>query len=142
MQTAEGAFNATHFSAGIPHRSGALMRRCMIAVLLAVAPLALRAQVGETAAFPPVPSVVPALLLPPDPADSGFAAWRRIPIPRHDKIPAAWTMRAGNSVFLVGTPRAMDAMDKSGIIDTTLANCRSPLSISEADSARVASEML
>ena len=111
----------------------------MIAVLFAVAPLALHAQVADTAAFPPVPSVVPTLLLPPDLADSGFGAWRRIPIPRHDKLPAAWTMRAGNWDFLVGTPRAMDAMDSSRIIDTTLANCRKPLNLSEADSARVAS---
>ena len=115
------------------------MRRCMIAVLLAVAPLALRAQVADTAAFPPVPSIVPYLRTPPDPADSGFGEWRRIPIPRHDKTPAAWTMRAGNWDFLMGTPRAMDAMDSSRIIDTTLANCRRPLSISEADSARLAS---
>ena len=93
----------------------------------------------DTAVFPPVPSVVPLLRLPPDPADSGFGAWRRIPIPRHDKTPAAWTMRAGNWDFLLGTPRAMDAMDSSRIIDTTLANCRKPLNISEADSARVAS---
>src|ERR1035437_11105811 len=113
MQAARGAFNATHCSAGTPHQSGALMRRCMIAVLIAVAPLALRAQVADTAAFPPVPSVVPKLLLPPDPDDSGFAAWRRIPIPRHDKLPAAWTMRAGNWDVLLGTPRAMDAMDSS-----------------------------
>lgn len=111
----------------------------MIAVLFAAAPLAIHAQASDTAAFPPVPSTAPKLLLPVDPADSGFGAWRRIPIPRHDKTPAAWTMRAGDWDFLVGTPRAMDAMDSSRIIDTTLANCRRPLNISEADSARVAS---
>lgn len=76
------------------------------------------------------------MLTAPDPADTGFGRWRRIPIPRHDKTPAAWTMRAGGWDFLMGTPRAMDAMDTSRIIDTTLANCVKPLNISAADSAR------
>ena len=114
--------------------------RAALAVFIlggAAAPLV--AQVADTSVFPPVPSSVPKLLLPLNPADSGFGAWRRIPIPRHDKTAAAWTMRAGNWDFLLGTPRAMDAMDSSRIIDTTLANCRKPLNISEADSARVAS---
>jgi hypothetical protein len=97
------------------------------------------AQAADTTAFPPVPMSVAALSLPADPADSGFAEWRRAPLPRHDKTPAAWTMRAGGWDFLIATPRAMDAMDKSRIIDTTLANCRRPLGISASDSARVAS---
>ena len=121
-------------------QSGALFRTGgRISILSALAAGALHAQVADSSVFPPVPSSVPFLRLPADPADSGFGAWRRIPIPRHDKTPAAWTMRAGDWDFLVGTPRAMDAMDTSRIIDTTLANCRKPLNISEADSARVAS---
>ena len=68
----------------------------------------------------------------------GFAIWRRSQLPRHDKTPAAWTMRGGDWDFLIATPRAMDAMDTSRIIDTTLANCRRPLNISEGDSAKVA----
>src|ERR1017187_2034331 len=114
------------------------MRRCMIPIVLAVAVGALKAQVADTSIFPPVPSSVPFLRTPPDPADAGFGPWRRLPIPRHDKTPAAWTMRAGDWDFLMGTPRAMDAMDSSRIIDTTLANCRRPLNISAADSARFA----
>jgi hypothetical protein len=81
------------------------MRRCMIPVVLAVAAGALKAQVADTSVFPPVPSSVPFLRTPPDPADSGFGKWRRIPIPRHDKTPAAWTMRAGDWDFLMGTRR-------------------------------------
>ena len=112
------------------------MRRRMIALLIVSSASALPAQVADTSHFPPVPSTVPVLLTPPDPADAGFGRWRRMPIPRHDKTPAAWTMRAGDWDFLMGTPRAMDAMDSSRIIDTTLANCRRPLNISPADSAR------
>jgi hypothetical protein len=112
------------------------LRRRFLPALIAVAAGALHAQVADTSAFPPVPSNVPFLRTPPDPADSGFGHWRRIPIPRHDKTPAAWTMRAGDWDFLMGTPRAMDAMDSSRIIDTTLANCRRPLNISPEDSAR------
>lgn len=112
------------------------MRRRMMLTLIPFAATALHAQqAADTAAFPPVPSTVPQLRTPPDPADSGFGKWRRVPIPRHDKTPAAWTMRAGDWDFLMGTPRAMDAMDSSRIIDTTLANCRRPLNISSADSA-------
>jgi hypothetical protein len=114
------------------------MRRCMIPILLAAAASTLRAQVADTSVFPPVPSAVPVLRTPPDPADSGFGTWRRVPIPRHDKTPAAWTLRAGGWDFLMGTPRAMDAMDSSRIIDTTLANCRRTLNISSEDSARFA----
>ena len=97
------------------------------------------AQATDTTVFPPVPMSVPISTLPADHADSGFAEWRRAQLPRHDKTPAAWTMRAGEWDFLLATPRAMDAMDTSRIIDTTLANCRRPLGISAADSARVAS---
>jgi hypothetical protein len=114
------------------------MRRCVIPLLLVVSVAGLRAQAADTAVFPPVPSSVPTLRLPYDPADSGFAIWRRSQLPRHDKTPAAWTMRGGDWDFLIATPRAMDAMDTSRIIDTTLANCRRPLNISESDSAKVA----
>ena len=107
-------------------------------LVLASSSVALPAQVPDTSVFPPVPSTVPFLQTPPDAADSGFGKWRRIPIPRHDKTPAAWTMRAGDWDFLMGTPRAMDAMDSSRIIDTTLASCRRTLNISSADSARFA----
>ncbi len=112
------------------------MRRATIPLLLAFASALLQAQAGDTTAFPPVPSRVPRVLIPADPLDSGFGAWRRVPAPRHDKTPAAWTMRAGNWDFLVGTPQAMDAMDTSRIIDTTLASCTKPLNISREDSAR------
>src|SRR5450755_3025486 len=111
------------------------MRRRILPVLIAVSSAALHAQASDTSAFPPVPSTVPHLRMPLDPADAGFGAWRRVPIPRHDKTPAAWTLRAGDWDFLMGTPRAMDAMDASQIIDTTLANCRRTLNISSADSA-------
>jgi hypothetical protein len=114
------------------------MRRCMVPVLVVLATSALHAQVADTAAFPPVPSTVPFLRTPIDPADAGFGQWRRVPIPRHDKTPAAWTLRAGDWDFLMGTPRAMDAMDSSRIIDTTLANCRRTLNISSADSLNFA----
>jgi hypothetical protein len=110
----------------------------MITALAIVSAVALHAQVADTAVFPPAPSTVPFLRVPPDAADSGFGTWRRTPIPRHDKTPAAWTLRAGNWDFLMGTPRAMDAMDSSQIIDTTLANCRKPLNISAEDSAKFA----
>lgn len=113
------------------------MRRLASAALIIVSTAgALRAQVVDTLVFPPVPSRMPVLRTPPDPADAGFGAWRRVPIERHDKTPAAWTLRAGDWDFLMGTPRAMDAMDSSRIIDTTLANCRRPLNISTEDSAR------
>ncbi len=115
------------------------MRRCMVPVLVVFAAGALHAQVADTAVFPPVPSSVPKLLTPLDPADSGFGQWRRVPIERHDKTPAAWTLRAGDWDFLMGTPRAMDAMDASQIIDTTLANCRRTLGISSQDSATFSS---
>jgi hypothetical protein len=116
------------------------MRRCVFSALaVAVFAAALRAQAADTTVFPPVPSSIPVLRTPPDPADAGFAKWRRVPLPRHDKVPAAWTLRAGDWDFLLGTPRAMDAMDTSQIIDTTLANCRTPLNISPDDSAYAAS---
>ncbi|HXD23640.1 MAG TPA: hypothetical protein VN613_09805 [Gemmatimonadaceae bacterium] len=114
------------------------MHRCVIPVLMALSAAALGAQAQDTTTFPPVPSSVPRLLLPYEPTDSGFAEWRKLPLPRHDKTPAAWTLRAGDWDFLISTPRAMDAMDSSRIIDTTLANCRKPLNISDADSARLA----
>ena len=114
------------------------MQRCVIPVLLALSVGALGAQTPDTTAFPPVPSAIPKLLLAANPADSGFAEWRRLPLPRHDKTPAAWTLRGGDWDFLIATPRAMDAMDTSRIIDTTLANCRKPLNISPADSAKLA----
>jgi hypothetical protein len=109
------------------------MRRCMVPVFVVFAAGALHAQAADTSVFP-VPSSVPKLLTPLDPADSGFGQWRRVPIERHDKTPAAWTLRAGDWDFLMGTPRAMDAMDSSKIIDTTLANCRRTLGISTQDS--------
>ena len=122
---------------------GNLFRACIRSSVLAAFAIASAGaqatQAADTAAFPPVPMSVPALDLPADRADSGFAEWRRAQLPRHDKTPAAWTMRAGDWDFLIATPRAMDAMDTSRIIDTTLANCRRSLSISAADSARVAS---
>jgi hypothetical protein len=114
------------------------MRRCLIAVLLFVSVAPLRAQATDTTVFPPIPSSVPKLLLPFNAADSGFSTWRRMPLPRHNKTPAAWTLRAGDWDFLIATPRAMDAMDTSRIIDTTLANCMKPLKISVEDSARLA----
>jgi hypothetical protein len=114
------------------------MRRCVILCLLATAAGALHAQAADTTVFPPVPSSTPVLRTAADPADAGFGAWRRVPLPRHDKVPAAWTLRAGDWDFLMGTPRAMDAMDTSRIIDTTLANCRKPLNISAEDSAYAA----
>ena len=80
---------------------------------------------------------MPKLLLPFNAADSGFSIWRRAPLPRHNKTPAAWTLRGGDWDFLIATPRAMDAMDTSRIIDTTLANCMKPLKITAADSARL-----
>ena len=113
------------------------MRRCLIAALVSVSVASLHAQATDTTVFPPVPSSVPRLLLPFNAADSGFSVWRRLPLPRHDKTPAAWTLRAGDWDFLIATPRAMDAMDTSHIIDTTLANCMKPLNISQADSARL-----
>ena len=114
----------------------ASFRRGVLALLV----LACRAgaQDTDTATFPPKPSSRPALLLPRNSSDSGFGDWRRRPLPRHDKTPAAWTMRAGDWDFLLATPRAMDAMDTSRIIDTTLSSCRGPLAISPEDSALVA----
>ena len=112
------------------------MRSRMIAVLIVAAATALQAQVADTSVFPPIPFSAPVKLRPADPLDSGFGAWRRIPLPRHDDVPAAWTLRAGDWDFLMGTPRAMDAMDTSRIIDTTLANCRGTLKLSADDSLR------
>ena len=117
----------------------AFIRRSLAAALLAVVPAtALHAQVADTAKFPPDPSSIPVVLRTADPLDSGFGTWRRIPLPRHDNVPAAWTLRAGEWDFLMGTPRAMDAMDTSRVIDTTLANCRRPLTLSADDSLRAA----
>ena len=116
----------------------ARVRRWLIPVLFVLSAGALQAQSVDTTTFPPVPSSRPLVRVPLDPADSGFGEWRKIPVPRHDKTPAAWTLRAGDWDFLMATPRAMDAMDTSRIIDTTLANCRAPLNISAADSASVA----
>jgi hypothetical protein len=115
------------------------MNRSLAAALLSIVPAtAVHAQVADTAKFPPVPSSVPVVLRTADPLDSGFGTWRRIPLPRHDDVPAAWTLRAGDWDFLMGTPRAMDAMDTSRIIDTTLANCRGTLKLSADDSLRAA----
>jgi hypothetical protein len=114
------------------------MRRRMTAVLLVASASALRAQVADTSAFPPVPISIPAGLRAADPLDSGFGAWRRIPLPRRDIVAAAWTLRAGDWDFLIATPRAMDAMDTSRVIDTTLANCRGPLRLPADDSVRIA----
>jgi hypothetical protein len=115
------------------------MRRSLAAALLSMVPAtALHAQVADTTKFPPDPSSVPVVWRTADPLDSGFGTWRRIPLPRHDKVPAAWTLRAGDWDFLMGTPRAMDAMDTSRIIDTTLANCHGPLTLSANDSLRAA----
>lgn len=105
-------------------------------VLLCAAPLG--AQAADSAAFPPIPWTTPRPLRPVDPADSGFAAWRRIPLPPNDRSPAAWNLRAGDWDFLIATPRAMDALAASRLADSTLANCVVPLGISEADSAVVA----
>ncbi|MFI5233314.1 MAG: hypothetical protein ACHQSE_12470 [Gemmatimonadales bacterium] len=87
---------------------------------------------------PPVPTTIPHVQQPADPIDSGFARWRRTPLPRHDDIPAAWTLRAGDWDFLIATPRAMDAMDTSRIVDRTLETCRRPLNVSEQDLEHVA----
>jgi hypothetical protein len=119
------------------------MRRCIAVILLvlcrAVHPESLAAQVAaDTTTFPPVPLSKPSLRARADPADSGFAEWRRLPLPRHDKTVAGWTIRGGDWDFLLATPRTMDAMELSHIIDTTLANCRVPLRISQSDSATVA----
>ena len=117
-----------------------VFRRAVRGAILAVfvvAPVA--AQVAATAPFPPVPLNVAKFDVPADRADSDFAAWRHAQLPRHDKTPAAWTMRAGDWDFLLATPRAMNAMDSSRIIDTTLANCTSSLNLSTADSAYAAS---
>ena len=116
----------------------ALFRYGVPTILMFALSAVVRAQRSDTTTFPPVPSSRPELLTPPSTPDSGFGEWRRRPLPRHDKTPAAWTMRAGNWDFLLATPRAMDAMDTSKIIDTTLANCRGPLAITPADSGLVA----
>ncbi len=115
----------------------AVLLTTLSAVFAGLSPTALFAQASDSAKFPPEPSSVPRLLLPGDPLDAGFGAWRHTPLPRHDNVPAAWTLRGGDWDFLIGTPRAMDAMDTSRIIDTTLANCRKPLNLSADDSARV-----
>lgn len=60
-----------------------------------------------------------------------------MPQPRHD-IPAAWTLRAGDWDFLIATPRAMDAMDTSRVVDRTLESCMHPLNVSEQDMRHVA----
>jgi hypothetical protein len=119
-------------------KTGASMRRSVLTIVLGAGPLlGLHAQAADTAKFPPVPTGIPLVLLPADPLDSGFGAWRHTPLPRHNNVAAAWTLRAGDWDFLIGTPRAMDAMGASRVIDTTLANCRRPLNLSAEDSARV-----
>jgi hypothetical protein len=109
--------------------------RRVISLLFAAAG-ALRAQAPVAATFPPVPTNVPRAATPPDPADSGFAKWRRIPLPRHDFTPAAWTLRAGEWDFLIATPRAIDAMDSSSVVEATVESCRRPLSIPNGDGDR------
>ena len=114
------------------------MRCCVISLLMVVGTGALGAQAPSPEPQPPVPAAVPRLQYGRDPADSGFAAWRRLPVPRHDNTPAAWTLRAGDWDFLIATPRAMDAMDTSRIVERTLASCASPLHIAEDDMKHVA----
>ena len=114
------------------------MRRCVICLLIAVAGGALHAQAPDGAASPPVPTSVPRLQQALDPADSGFARWRRIQLPRHDNVAAAWTLRAGDWDFLIATPRAMDAMDTSQVVARTLETCLHPLNVSEQDMEHVA----
>jgi hypothetical protein len=113
------------------------MRRC-VTLLIAVAGSALRAQAPEGTPYPPVPVSVPRLQQALDPADSGFSDWRRVPLPRHDDRPAAWTLRADDWDLLIATPRAMDAMDTSRIVDRTLESCRGPLRITAEDIKHVA----
>ena len=115
-----------------------LARRCawLVFALMCAAPL--RAQAADSAAFPPVPWTAPRPLQPGDPADSGFAKWRRIPLPPHDHAAAAWNLRAGDWDFLIATPRAMDAMAVSHLADSTLANCVGPLGMAAGDSALLA----
>ena len=114
------------------------MQRRVSCLLIALAAGALNAQVPDSAGIPPVPTSIPRLRQPPDPIDSGFATWRRIPLPRHDDVPAAWTLRGGDWDFLIATPRAMDAMDTSRIVETTLETCARPLNVSEQDMQHVA----
>ncbi|MGH7654491.1 MAG: hypothetical protein ACREN6_07500 [Gemmatimonadaceae bacterium] len=114
------------------------MRRRVIWPLIAVAGGALHAQAPVAAGSPPVPTSVPRLQHALDPADSGFARWRHIPVTRHDDTPAAWTLRAGDWDFLIATPRAMDAMDTSEVVERTLESCRLPLNVSERDMEHVA----
>ena len=114
-----------------------LRRSLAAALLLTVPATALHAQAPDTSKVPPEPSSVPVLWRAADPLDAGFATWRRTPLPRHDDVPAAWTLRGGDWDFLIATPRAMDAMDTSRVIDTTFANCRGPLGLSGDESARV-----
>ncbi len=114
------------------------MRRCTIALLFTLTGHALHAQAAAPAPFPPVPASVPRMSAPADSADAGFARWRHIPLPRHDNTPAAWTLRADDWDFLIATPRAMDAMDTSRIVDRTLESCQGPLNIADADMAHVA----
>ena len=110
---------------------------CTLALAMAFTPV-LRAQAADSAAFPPIPWATPRQLRAPDPADSGFAAWRRIALPPHDRAAAAWNLRAGNWDFLIATPRAVDALASSRLPDSTLANCAGPLDISTNDAAIVA----
>ena len=114
------------------------MLRRVSCLLIAVAAGALNAQAPDSAGVPPVPTSIPRLRQAPDPIDSGFATWRRIPLARHDDIPAAWTLRAGDWDFLIATPRAMDAMDTSRIVELTLESCARPLNVSEQDMQHVA----
>ncbi len=112
-------------------------RRIPLLALTAITAFsAVHAQQVDTTKFPPDPASTPRVRLPMNEADTGFAAWRRTPQPAH-KTAAGWTLRAGDWDLLVATPRAMDAMDQSHIIDTTLADCRQMLAINAADSAKV-----
>lgn len=114
------------------------MRRCVILLSILAGTGTLGAQPQQPEAAPPVPTAVPRLQYGPDPADSGFAAWRRLPLPRHDNTPAAWTLRAGDWDFLIATPRAMDAMDTSRVVERTLESCATPLHIASEDMKHVA----
>ncbi len=113
-------------------------RRAALVTLIFGGAVNAAAQGADTSKFPPVPSSTPVAHKVSDPNDSGFTVWRRAQLPRHDNTPAAWTLRAGTWDLLVATPRALDAMDTSRIIDTTLATCREPLHLTDDDSARVA----
>ena len=114
------------------------MRRCVIPLLIVFGARVLCAQTGDSVVPPPAAGAAPSLQLASDPADSGFARWRRTPLPRHDDKPAAWTLRAGEWDFLIATPRAMDAMDTSRVVDRTLESCARPLHIADDDVKHVA----